>query len=153
MFSDGVACGWSSELPDSKDWIPGVIAFGEDGTAFEAKGGDDQMGAERWEKWVHEIEGEPKLWRSGNKWVCDQRTGMLGETRRIRFWIQAPSRAWESAYRFLKAFGTRRVGIGWWYRVEATVDFFGYVSKVTIAKGITNEECDRRLKKERRVGA
>jgi hypothetical protein len=40
--------GWSNELRSPEHWVPGCIAVNKDGKCWEAKGGDEQHGADAW---------------------------------------------------------------------------------------------------------
>ena len=40
---------WTLDLEDPKRWSPGCIAINSEGALWEAKGGNEQDGAERWE--------------------------------------------------------------------------------------------------------
>jgi len=48
VISGGEAQGWVNELRDPQHWTPGCIAVAEDGSCYEAIGGNDYAGAERW---------------------------------------------------------------------------------------------------------
>ena len=42
--------GWKAQLDRPETVCPGVYAFGSDGSVFEAKGGDETVGSQRWEE-------------------------------------------------------------------------------------------------------
>ena len=41
---------WQNALRSPRNWIPGVIAYFEDGSQFRAIGGNANDGAETWQK-------------------------------------------------------------------------------------------------------
>lgn len=41
---------WQDDLKDPHVWIPGVVAYFEDGRRFRAVGGNNQDGATEWER-------------------------------------------------------------------------------------------------------
>jgi len=47
VYGDEVQ-GWVNELRDPQHWTPGCIAITEDGTCYEARGGNDYDGADHW---------------------------------------------------------------------------------------------------------
>lgn len=47
-------CGWINQLRNPESWRPGCVAVDEHGNQWEAQGGTDQGGAERWEPMVIE---------------------------------------------------------------------------------------------------
>lgn len=47
---DFEAVGWINELRDPSGWEPGVLAVATDGEIHEARGGNVQEGAQRWER-------------------------------------------------------------------------------------------------------
>lgn len=47
---DGKATGWRRNLSETGGWVPGCFAFDADGNGWEAVGGNDHCGAERWEQ-------------------------------------------------------------------------------------------------------
>lgn len=46
---EGVVCGWVDQLRDPGHWTPGSIAIDQQGNCWEAQGGTDSDGAERWQ--------------------------------------------------------------------------------------------------------
>ena len=56
VFDDQV-CGWTNELRNPENWTPGAIAVDEHGNQWEARGGDEQRGALRWEPVAQSQEG------------------------------------------------------------------------------------------------
>lgn len=48
-LSEGIS-GWKAQLDRPETVCPGVYAFGSDGSAFVAKGGDEVVGARRWKE-------------------------------------------------------------------------------------------------------
>src|SRR5690606_31007938 len=56
VFDDQV-CGWTNELRNPEHWTPGAIAVDESGNQWEARGGDEQSGALRWEPVAQSQEG------------------------------------------------------------------------------------------------
>lgn len=46
----GELCGWRADLREADGWRPGCIAVDEDGNRWGAMGGNDDDGAERWER-------------------------------------------------------------------------------------------------------
>ena len=48
LICDGEVYGWKNELRDPQHEIPGVLAVSGDGRVYEARGGNDDDGAEEW---------------------------------------------------------------------------------------------------------
>ncbi|WP_075882071.1 hypothetical protein [Vreelandella massiliensis] len=49
LIYQGEVCGWKNELRDPQSERPGTYAVAEDGSVWQAVGGNDYDGAERWE--------------------------------------------------------------------------------------------------------
>jgi hypothetical protein len=45
---DDVCTAWVPELPPANHWVPGSLAVGEEGRAWRATGGDENIGAAQW---------------------------------------------------------------------------------------------------------
>jgi hypothetical protein len=48
-FYEGKACQWKDRFPPAKEFVPEVEMIDEDGSRWKAAGGDDYIGAEKWE--------------------------------------------------------------------------------------------------------
>lgn len=50
LYTEGTirAAGWMNELRDPQSWVAGCIAVDDQGVLFQAVGGDDYNGADKW---------------------------------------------------------------------------------------------------------
>lgn len=46
--------GWTCDTRSTRGWLPGCVAVAINGDCYIAKGGDELVGADRWDKWLQE---------------------------------------------------------------------------------------------------